>query len=189
MSNIEDNVESYLFADTYIMVYKQAIKPHICTGLIEDIEKREWSTHSWNHYSAQNSISYADKELDVIHGDKDHMKKISGPISKCLKEYQEKVKSKFITGFSDIRFNRYTVGTLIRSHYDHIPMDNGHGIPILSIVANLNEGYEGADFIIRNNIIPLKTGDVVLFPSNFIYPHKVSECEYGTRYSFVSWAY
>ena len=37
--------------------------------------------------------------------------------------------------------------------------------------------------------IKLKTGDILMFPSNFMYPHEVTECTKGTRYSFVSWAF
>jgi predicted 2-oxoglutarate/Fe(II)-dependent dioxygenase YbiX len=37
--------------------------------------------------------------------------------------------------------------------------------------------------------IRLKTGDILMFPSNFMYPHEVTECTKGTRYSFVSWAF
>ena len=37
--------------------------------------------------------------------------------------------------------------------------------------------------------IPLKTGDILLFPSTFMYPHEVKEARKGTRYSFVSWAF
>jgi predicted 2-oxoglutarate/Fe(II)-dependent dioxygenase YbiX len=80
----------------------------------------------------------------------------------------------------------------MRGHYDHIyDLFDGtiKGIPIVSIVANLNEDYEGAEFYCRDKIIPLTTGDILLFPSNFMFPHGVTECTKGTRYSFVSWAF
>mgnify|MGYP001213588018 CR=1 FL=1 len=34
----------------------------------------------------------------------------------------------------------------------------------------------------------LKKGDVVIFPSNFMYPHRVEKVTKGTRYSFVTWS-
>ena len=37
--------------------------------------------------------------------------------------------------------------------------------------------------------IPFKTGDILIFPSTFLYPHVVKEVTEGTRYSFVAWAY
>ena len=56
-------------------------------------------------------------------------------------------------------------------------------------VANLNEDYEGSEFYCRGKEIKLKTGDILLFPSNFMYPHEVKEATKGVRYSFVSWAF
>ena len=57
------------------------------------------------------------------------------------------------------------------------------------MVGNLNEEYEGSEFTCRDTTIKLKTGDILMFPSNFMYPHEVTECTKGTRYSFVSWAF
>ena len=63
------------------------------------------------------------------------------------------------------------------------------GIPILSIVGVLNDNYKGGDFLMRGKKIPFKTGDILIFPSTFLYPHVVKEVTEGTRYSFVAWAY
>ena len=59
------------------------------------------------------------------------------------------------------------------------------GIPIISIVGSLNEGYEGGEFMLRDREIKLKTGDILLFPSGIVYPHGVKEIKKGVRYSFV----
>jgi len=37
--------------------------------------------------------------------------------------------------------------------------------------------------------IKLPTGSVLVFPSNFLYPHKVCPVKKGVRYSYVSWVY
>ena len=44
-------------------------------------------------------------------------------------------------------------------------------------------------FYIRNNKYELKEGDIMLFPSTFIFNHEVKTVTKGERYSFVSWAY
>ena len=125
--------------------------------------------------------------------------KITPHLIKALEEYQircstpgQKTSPPWLTKFSPIRFNKYEVGNMMREHYDHIhSIFDGKmkGVPIVSIVANLNEDYEGAEFYCRGKEIPLKTGDILLFPSNFMYPHEVKEATKGTRYSFVSWAF
>ena len=63
------------------------------------------------------------------------------------------------------------------------------GIPILSIVGLLNDNYEGGEFMIRGKEVKLIRGDILIFPSNFIYPHEVKDITKGIRYSFVSWAF
>jgi predicted 2-oxoglutarate/Fe(II)-dependent dioxygenase YbiX len=81
----------------------------------------------------------------------------------------------------------------MKEHCDHIhSLFDGErkGIPILSIVGLLNDDYQGGDFIMwGSKKINLKTGDVLVFPSNFLFPHRISPINNGIRYSFVSWAW
>jgi predicted 2-oxoglutarate/Fe(II)-dependent dioxygenase YbiX len=80
----------------------------------------------------------------------------------------------------------------MRKHYDHIHsiFDGEHkGIPVLSYVGNLNQNYEGGDLKICNQSMNLKTGDICIFPSCFLYPHEVTEVIKGVRYSFVTWSF
>jgi predicted 2-oxoglutarate/Fe(II)-dependent dioxygenase YbiX len=64
------------------------------------------------------------------------------------------------------------------------------GIPVLSLVGVLNDEYEGGELTFFDDYkLDLKQGDVVVFPSCFLYPHKVNEITKGTRYSLVSWAW
>ena len=130
---------------------------------------------------------------------KEQQDKVTPALVDALAQYQDicswegdKTGSQWLSKFSPIRFNKYEVGTMMRRHYDHIhSIFDGKmkGIPIVSIVANLNEDYEGSEFHCRGKEIRLKTGDILMFPSNFMYPHEVTECTKGTRYSFVSWAF
>ena len=78
-------------------------------------------------------------------------------------------------------------------HCDHIhSMFDGttKGIPIMSFVGVLNDDYEGGEFVMwKDKVIELKAGSVMIFPSIFLYPHRVEPIKKGTRHSFVSWAY
>jgi predicted 2-oxoglutarate/Fe(II)-dependent dioxygenase YbiX len=78
-------------------------------------------------------------------------------------------------------------------HVDHIhSMFDGNmkGIPILSIVGMLNDDYEGGEFVMFDDkIIELKQGDILMFPSVFLYPHEVKPVTKGVRDSFVSWVW
>ncbi len=183
---------------SYIYV-KNHIPTELCEELIDQCNKGIWKKHTWNNYASGTFESEPTKELDVMNCTKEQQAKITPYLVKALGEYQEKhsvpgekTQGPWLSKFSPIRFNRYNVGTMMREHYDHIHSifdGNMKGVPLVSIVANLNEDYEGSEFYCRGEKIELKTGDILLFPSNFMYPHEVREATKGTRYSFVSWAF
>jgi len=66
---------------------------------------------------------------------------------------------------------------------------------LLTAIINLNQDYEGGDFefydpknnrdVIRKE--KLNKGSIMIFPSNFIYPHSVRPITKGKRYSLVCW--
>ena len=95
--------------------------------------------------------------------------------------------------FSTIRFNRYGKGQIMRQHMDHIHSifdGKEKGIPVLSFILNLNDNYRGADlFFWQDHAVHLGKGDIIMFPSLFLFPHGVTEAREGVRYSAVSWAW
>jgi hypothetical protein len=81
-------------------------------------------------------------------------------------------------------FIKYEPGQHFMEHHDHGFSYNC----TLSLVAYLNENFEGGELFFRRqgiNYIP-KTGDVILFPSNFMYPHQAKVVNSGTKYSLVT---
>ena len=92
---------------------------------------------------------------------------------------------------SDTSFKlMYSKGHFFKKHTDA----NTHLHRMISIIINLNEGYEGGDLLFHNpstlkpySKLQLKTGDMVLFPSNFLYPHEITSLTKGVRYSIVAW--
>ena len=101
--------------------------------------------------------------------------------------------SQMMNKFSQIRFNRYGKGQIMRQHHDHIhSLFDGKekGIPVLSFILNLNDNYRGADlFFWEDHAVHLGKGDIIMFPSLFLFPHGVTEAREGKRYSAVSWAW
>ena len=185
-------IEDYIYVENHIPV-------ELCESLIEECNKKEWKKHTWYDYEKNQSGSMPEKELDVMPCTQEQQNKITPYLIKALEDYQiknsvsgDKTGTRWLTKFSPIRFNKYEVGNMMREHYDHIhSIFDGKmkGVPIVSIVATVNDNYEGAEFYCRDKETPLKTGDILLFPSNFMYPHEVKEATKGTRYSFVSWAF
>ena len=95
--------------------------------------------------------------------------------------------------FSTIRFNRYGNGQIMRQHHDHIhDLFDGKrkGVPVLSFIMNFNDDYEGADlFFWEDTLVKLGKGDIIMFPSNWLFPHGVNEATKGKRYSGSIWAW
>jgi predicted 2-oxoglutarate/Fe(II)-dependent dioxygenase YbiX len=59
----------------------------------------------------------------------------------------------------------------------------------LTLLGFLNDDYDGGDLYLCNQKINTKTGDILIFPSNFLYPHRVEPVIMGIRYSWVSWVW
>jgi len=185
-------IEDYIYIENHIPV-------KLCESLIDECNKKEWKKHKWDNYGSAIQTSEETKELDVMPCTQEQQDKITPYLAKALDEYQvkyswpgKKTQPPWLTTFSPIRFNKYEIGNTMRIHYDNIHSvfdGKRKGIPIISIVGNLNEDYEGAEFMLRDKEIKLKTGDILLFPSGIVYPHTVKETKKGIRYSFVSWAF
>ena len=95
-------------------------------------------------------------------------------------------------GYTGIKFNRYFPGQGMKEHWDNIhSIFDGEkkGIPILTCIGVLNDDYEGGDLMICQDKIETKKGDLLIFPSSFMYPHEVMPVTEGVRYSWISWAY
>ena len=96
-------------------------------------------------------------------------------------------------GFTPLRFNQYKENKKMAEHCDHIIINEAgtrKGIPVLSIIGSLNDDYEGGEFIMfQDEEIKLKQGDLMIFPSIFLYPHRVEPVTKGVRNTFVSWAW
>ena len=97
-------------------------------------------------------------------------------------------------GFTHIRFNRYHPDRLMALHCDHIhDMFDGQrkGIPTLSVLGSLNNDYEGGEFLMfdEEKEFKIKAGEIMVFPSLFLYPHRVAPVTKGVRDTFVSWVW
>ena len=189
MNNVDD-----------FIITTNIIPTQLCRSLIRESEKSDWAKHKWSNYGQKESeYSAEQKELDTVYSTSEQFKTLGPLIMKVIMAYQEKVswpedhcKPPWIQRLTQVRFNKYIKGTKMRTHYDHIQsMFDGtmKGIPILSIVGLLNDNYEGGEFMIRGKEVKLIRGDILIFPSNFIYPHEVKDITKGIRYSFVSWAF
>ena len=173
-----------------IHIQREAIPGNICDSIVKNIENSDWQQHSWGNPLNDEVESY-DRELSVLHADASTLHPF---IENALINYQNNTQAgNFLFNVSTVRFNRYGENQIMRPHTDHIrDIFDGEkrGIPIVSVIGNLNDDYEGAKLTFWDGYsVDLGKGDIVAWPSLFLYPHEVTEATQGTRYSFVCWAY
>lgn len=115
---------------------------------------------------------------------------IANEIFKILPNYFAKFPKLSLTTVNQIDLLKYEVGGKYEIHED----DGFNMKRTLTCIINLNEGYEGGDFVIYDNFhkneikrFKLKHKSVLFFPSNFLYPHRIEPVTNGTRYSVVAW--
>ena len=185
----------------YILHLNNWIPQNILDKTIKELsDNKTWERHTYTSTKDfKASSKNGDKELDVCYGDNlTYSKELHQLTWKALEKYIviDKIGGKsFIgwSGFNQIRFNRYNKNQIMSKHCDHIVSlfeGKNRGIPILSIVAVLNDNYKGGEFIMFDDYeIKFKAGDLIIFPSVFLYPHLVKPVKKGIRYSFVSWAW
>jgi hypothetical protein len=189
----------------YVKVFDNVLEKKFCQKIITRINKNDvnWLTHNWNvgydKETGENlpNQSIHDQELSIVTIETKEARLLTDNLWEVIRRYYDEVLEGFTwytgwEGYSHVRFNKYDVNTKMSKHCDHIKTlftGNRRGIPVLTVLGALNDNYEGGNLIIGNDEVILKTGSVVIFPSNFMYPHEVQLVTKGTRYSFVSWVY
>jgi predicted 2-oxoglutarate/Fe(II)-dependent dioxygenase YbiX len=181
----------------YVKIYEDFYEEVFCEKIVADIKNVHWQTHAF--YDPTKNISKSfDNELSVSYENVPLKKELDTKIWSVISHYVNQdmgyMKDWFSgwSGYSFSRFNRYDPSTQMKIHCDHISsLFDGErkGIPILTVLGALNDEYEGGELILCGEQIKLNTGDVIVFPSNFLYPHEVKPVKSGVRYSFVSWAW
>lgn len=81
-------------------------------------------------------------------------------------------------------FIKYSLG-------NHFEMHNDHGYSyncVVSLAGYLNDNYDGGEIYFPNQEIKIKplAGDLLIFPSGYMHPHKVFPVTGGTKYSVVT---
>jgi predicted 2-oxoglutarate/Fe(II)-dependent dioxygenase YbiX len=189
---MKNNIKN-LQLKNFIHIERGLIPKDTCRFVIDSIKNKSWSSHLWSTDGTDN-FSYPTKELDVLEPTPDLEDILNPLISLSVKYYNDFIGSEKVsqvTCFSPVRFNRYQKGQTMRIHCDHIKTlfeGEVRGIPVLSIIINFNDDYKGGDLIFWDDYkVDLGEGDVVVFPSLFLFPHRIEEVTENIRYSGVAW--
>lgn len=93
-------------------------------------------------------------------------------------------------GINDIQLLKYEVGGFYTYHIDHAGIKTPR---TMSCILFLNDDYKGGELMFKdprgqNEItIKPKASRLIIWPSNFMFPHTVKPVTEGVRYSVVAW--
>ncbi len=176
----------------YCQIYENYFDTEFCKKIIESLKTVEWGLH--RYYTQEGTHISTNTDLSVSYDSIPESNEMHHATWNLLDHYQKTLNFPWFRGWhgmTAIRFNKYDQSTNMMPHCDHIhDLFDGErkGIPIISIVGVLNDDYQGGEFTMWDDQkINLPQGTVMIFPSNFLYPHQVKPIISGTRYSFVQW--
>ena len=134
------------------------------------------------------NLNYKSESLSDVHW----MHYLSYTFSHRFKQYlTEKKILKYKNSFTINQMDllKYTE----TNHYDFHVDDNGNLYRCLSSIFLLNNDYEGGNLCFKTIfseeelVIKNEPGKLIIWPSNFMFPHTVKPVTKGTRFSIVTW--
>ena len=134
------------------------------------------------------SLTNVDNSLSMVHW----FNLLFGVFNKHLIEYQKDLQiiDYNYANIFDISILKYENTGFYTWHTDHFA-----AIPrTMSCILLLNNDYEGGNLCFRNPDgsgeweVEVKPNRMIIWPSNFLYPHTVKPVTKGKRYSVVAWA-
>ena len=185
----------------YIKHYKSFLNKNICDTTVKELKNLDssfWEEHKfYNPQTNKYETVSEDQELSFAFTNKISTKDIiMKELWNGINDYILNLKFHWFnswSGYTEIRFNKYSKNKKMAEHCDHIQSmfeGKNKGIPTLSVLGILNDDYKGGEFIMfQDEEIKFKKGDLLIFPSIFLFPHKVEPVKKGTRYSFISWVW
>ena len=180
----------------YIFKLPSFMDDSICDKTVGEMDNITFEEHTfYNPDTKQYAPRSGSQELSMSWENVSTSDLIGKKLWNAIKAYQDNYNFPWFSswqGYTKLRFNKYAENKRMALHADHIhSMFDGQkkGIPILSVLGVLNDDYEGGEFYIIDEKIQFSKGDVLIFPSNFMYPHKVEPVTKGTRYSYISWVW
>lgn len=180
--------------EDYIFTLDDVVPEELCDRIIEEYRECDfWVRSSVGDGNVNDQIRNCDtiniSDNTVIQNKFDIRKKIDEDFyvcaSKAINEYRKlfpEVASEIDTGYGLLRYNP---GQFYVQHTDSFQQQQRS----VSCSFLLNDDYDGGEFAFfdREIIIRGSKGSIVMFPSNFMFPHEIMPVISGTRYSIITW--
>lgn len=102
-------------------------------------------------------------------------------LDKIVDNYSKKITIKKLIPEGKTTFLKTQIGQYMTGHTDAQPDQHR----VLTVVCYFNDDYHGGEFVFLNFDVKIKpkAGQVLVFPSNFLFEHMVEPVKFGIRYS------
>ena len=170
----------------YIKCYDNILDQETRTNIINNINFNDFERARIDDDTTESS--YRNCYQNRLNNDFD--KKIYEGVGKVLRKYAQTFQhfgtglTTEDTGYIHLIYKGSEKGEY-KTHTDHFDLHPR----VLSCSFILNDEYDGGDFSFfeGEHIVKKKAGSVVVFPSNFCFPHAVTPVTNGDRHSIVTW--
>ena len=159
-----------------IVIYKDAIKDR--TFLVDLMKRVKYDEIGGARdvgicYIKENSTDTTLLDIEEI---------LESSLSECLEDYSQKYNVDGIVP-EDWQLVRYGEGQQFTTHLD----ENYDNPRTVSLTMYINDEYTGGEleYVWFNKTYRPEAGDIVIFPSNYIFSHKVHKVLSGMRYVVV----
>jgi len=179
--------------DKYIIVIKNIIPHQLCDDILNEYkDSNEWQESGVSNGESNKTIRNCDtiqiSQPFVIRDNNNRFKidqELFQVAANCINQYNNLFQHSSIQQDTGYELLRYKEKSFYIQHVDSFLQ----APRLVSCSLHLNDDYEGGEFAFFNRTLKYKLnkGDVLMFPSTFMYPHEVMPVTKGTRYSIITW--
>jgi len=179
----------------YILEVQKLIPQHNCKKIINYFDNNyedARTTGSGVDKNIRNCLTRSIQNNTHSFGEKLVNNYILDTVFKAIDAYKNNYPYLNIKKISQLDLLRYDSNDFPAGYELHTDYGTNSVERHLSISICLNNDYEGGEFIfdLKNEKVqfPQNVGDCLIFPSNFMFPHRVNKITKGTRYALIAWA-
>lgn len=191
MSKLNSYIRIYdnVLPQNNLNIFKKICEEHVKyeDATVVDREGNNQIIHEVRNVKTKGLSNLYDESLTTVHWTSLLLFKFTQHIDKYINDFGMK---NFECKINDIQILKYDKGNHYKLHHDHVA-----SYPrTLSLIFFVNDDYEGGNLVFglvgtKNTLtVEKKPNRLIIWPSNFMYPHSVTPVTNGTRYSVVSWA-
>lgn len=187
-SNVPENLKDY------IVIIDNILSEDLCNLIIEEYQSDDWLLalvgQGVVNKNVRNVKTVRLDDLNILHKNLSVRNQIITQLNGAMFFAINKYKRSYAPGLTATRNSgfellQYSEECFYKEHVDSFSNLHRH----IAVSFHLNDDYEGGEFGFYNgrHKVKAKKGSVVIFPSNFMYPHEIFPVTKGKRYSIITW--